>query len=200
MVSLSNEKKVKYIGQFFLLLIALIILFASIVLTGLELLAKNKKIDDLRKIPIEYVKKIDNGEKICKIYKVPNSNVGPEDKKYILKEIRDNLWVNLSKDAKTKSEIHLLIADKKILEAFQLIKNKKDEKTIMKIINESIFNLKEAKRILAEVEESPETLNINKKIIEAGLAYEDIVKFLNYKSEKMEIIVDDLEKWNKGNN
>lgn len=197
MVSLSNEKILKYLGRFFLLSSALIILFGSLVLTGLEVMAKNERFDDLRKMPIEYVKEMDNGEKVCKVYKVPDSRVGPEDKRYVVKKIRDGLWINLSKDGKDKSEIHLLIADKKMFETVQLIKAEKDEGLILKTLTESIANLKEAKKTLCNNKEATEA---NKKISEAGLAYEDIVKFLNYKSEKMEKIIDDLENWNKENN
>lgn len=201
MVSLSNEKILKYLGRFFLLSIAFLILFGSLVLTGLKVIAKNERIEDLRKIPIEYTKELENGEKICKVYKVPDSRIGPEDKRYMVKKIRDNLWVNLSKTAKDKSEIHLLIADKKMFETVQLIKSEKDENLILKTLNESIINLKEAKRVLCnDDKEATETLRANKNINDAGLAYEDIVKFLNYKSEKMEKIIDDLENWNKENN
>ncbi len=201
MISLSNEKFLKYLGRFFLLLMAFLILFGSLILSGLEVLAKNDKFDDLRKIPIEYVKEMDNGEKICKVYNVPDSRVGPRDKKYLIKKIRDNLWINLSKNNKTKSEIHLLIADKKMFETVQLIKAGKDENLILKTLNDSVDNLKEAKETLCkEDKEATETFAVNKRINEAGLAYEDIVKFLNYKSEKVEKIIDDLENWNKENN
>lgn len=201
MISLPKEKTMKYIGRFFLLIIALVILFGSLILTGLEVMAKNESIEDLRKMPIEYEKEMENGEKVCKVYKVPDSRVGPEDKRYIIKKIRDGLWINLSKTSKTRSEIHLLIADKKMFETVQLIKGDKDEDLILKTLNESIVNLKEAKKTLCnDDKEATKTLTINKKIDEAGLAYKDIVKFLNYKSEKMEKTLNDLDNWNKENN
>lgn len=200
MISLPQEKALKYFGRFFVLIIGLVILFGSLVITGLEVMAKDRDIDALRKVPIEYIKKTENGESILKIYKVPESRIGPESKKYMLKKMRDKLWVDLSQTPRDKSEVCLLIADKKIFETVELIKNKKDEFLISENLEEAFFHLKESKKMLAqEDKKNIEIKKINEKINEAGLAYEDIVKSFEYKDNKINKIIDEIENWNKEN-
>lgn len=201
MFSLSKEKILKYFGRFFLLITGLVVLFGSLVLTGLEIMANDKKTDNLRSIPIEYIKEMENGEKILKVYRVPESKIGPEDTEYFIKKMRDNLWVDLSKTAKDKSEVCLLIADKRIFETVELFKNKKNEDLIVKTLDEAVFHLKESKKMLLEEnKEDIEISKINEQIDRAGLAYEDIVKSFNYKNEKINKILNDLENWNQKNN
>lgn len=200
MISLPKEKVLKYFGRCFFLLTGLMVLFGSLVLTGLEIMANDKNNDDLRNVPIEYIKEMPNGEKIKKIYKFPDSNVGPEDNKYLLKKMRDKLWVDLSKTAKGKSEVCLLIADKRMFETVELIKNNKDENLITKTMDEAIWHLKESKKILLEEDNKDlEIIKVDQQINQTGLAYEDIVKSLNYKNEKINKIVNDLEIWNQKN-
>jgi hypothetical protein len=200
MISLLKEKNWKYFARFFLILISLVILFWSLILTGLENMRDDKKTNNLRVFPIEYIKEMDNGEKILKVYKVPESKVGPENIKYPIKKFRDKLWINLSQTIKDKSEVYLLMADKRIFEAVELVKNKRNEDLIAKTIDEAFCNLKEAKKILIEEDkENIETIKINQQINQAGLAYEDIVKSLNCKNEKLNKIIDDIENWNQKN-
>lgn len=200
MISLTKEKALKYFGRFFMILTGIAVLFGSLVITGLDIMASDKKNDSLRSIPIEYVKEMPNGEKITKVYKVPESMIGPEDERYLIKKMRDKLWVDLSKTDKDKSEVCLLIADKRMFETIELIKNEKNEDLILNTLDETVFHLKESKKMLSkENKEDIEITKINQKINEAGLAYEDIVKSLNYKSEKINKIIDDLKNWNQKN-
>lgn len=200
MISLSKEKALKYFGRFSVLIISLAILFGSLVITGLDVVAKDREIDDLRKVPIEYVKKMKNGEEILRTYKVPESTVGPGSKQYLIKKMRDKLWVDLSQNPKDKSEVCLLIADKKIFETVELIKNKKNENLISKTLDEAFFHLKESKLMLAEENKKDiEIIKIDQKINEAGLAYEDIVKSFDYNDEKVNKIINEIENWNQKN-
>ena len=200
MLSLSKEKILKYFGRFFFLVTGFLVLFGSLVLTGLKIMANEKKENNLRGIPIEYIDEKD-GEKIKKIYKVPESKVGPEDIKYPIKKIRDNLWIELSQIPKDKSEVCLLIADKRLFETVELIKKGEKEDLIIKTLNESIFHLKEAKKILSEENKKDiEISKVNQQIDQAGLAYEDIVKSFNYKNEEINKTINELKEWNQKNN
>jgi len=200
MFSLPKEKLLKYSGRFFLLLTGLAVLFGSLVLTGLQIMANDKKTNNLRSIPIEYTVEMSNGEKIEKIYKVPESRIGPENSEYFIKKMRDKLWVDLSKTPKDKAEVCLLIADKRMFETVELIKNSKDEDLILKTLDETIFHLKESKKMLSEEDKKDiEISKIDQEINRAGLAYKDIVKSFNYKNEKIEKIINDLEIWNQKN-
>ena len=64
MISLPKKKALKFFGRFFMVVAGLGVLFGSLVLSGLEILANDKKPDDLRTMPIDYVEEMDNGEKI----------------------------------------------------------------------------------------------------------------------------------------
>ena len=198
MFSLSKNNFLKFFGQFLLVLTGLMVLFGSLVITGLKVLANDKNHNSLRNFPIEYVELLDNGEKIVRIYKVPQSMVGPKDIKYPIKKLRDKLWIDLSQNPKDKAEVCLLIADKRMFEAVDLISKGEKEKIILKTLNESIKMLKEAeKTLLKENKEDIEISKIKTQIQWAGLAYEDIVKSLNYKNIKTAEIIKDLESWNQ---
>jgi len=200
MISWPKEKNIKLGGQLFLLILSLVILFWSLVSAGFEKMINDMRSNKLENIPIEYVKEIGNGERILKIYKVPESNIEPGDLRYSLKKFRDKLWILLSRTPKEKAEVYLLMADKRMFETINLIKNGKNDDLILKTLNDSIYNLKEAKRNLFEDNlKDVEFFKIDQQINQAGLAYEDIVKSVNYKNEKVNRIINDLENWNQKN-
>ncbi|MDD3003047.1 MAG: DUF5667 domain-containing protein [Candidatus Shapirobacteria bacterium] len=200
MISRPKEKTIKWCGRFFLLIISLMILFWSLVSAGFEKMMSDMRSNRLRNIPIEYVKEIGNGEKILKIYKVPESNIEPGDIRYSLKKFRDELWILLSRTPKEKAEVYLLMADKRMFEVVNLIKDKKSDDLILKTLDDSICNLEEAKKNLFEKNQKDvEFFKTNQQIDQAGLAYEDIVKSFNYKNEKVDKIINELENWNQKN-
>jgi len=200
MISRPKEKILKWLGYFFLVITSLMILFWSLVAAGFEKLKDDIKTNSLRNVPIEYVKEIDNGEKILKTYKVPESHVEPGDVRYPLKKFRDELWILLSRTQKEKAEVHLLMADKRMFETIELIKNQRSEELILKTLDNSIYNLMEAKKNLFEENKRDiDFFKIDQQINKAGLAYEDIVKSFNYKNEKINKTVNELEKWNQKN-
>jgi len=200
MISWPKEKKIKLGGQLFLLILSLVILFWSLVSAGFERMIDDMRSNKLRNIPIEYVKEIGNGERILKIYKVPESNIEPGDLRYSLKKFRDKLWILLSRTPKEKAEVYLLMADKRMFETINLIKDEKKDDLILKTLDDSIYNLKEAKINLFEDNlKDVEFFKIDQQINQAGLAYEDIVKSVNYKNEKVNRIINDLENWNQKN-
>jgi hypothetical protein len=200
MISWPKEKFIEWFGQFFLIVISLIILFWSLVSAGFEKMMSDMRSNNLRNIPIEYVKEIETGEKILKTYKVPESNIEPGDIRYSLKKFRDELWILLSRTPKEKAEVYLLMADKRMFETVELIDNKKSEQLISETLYNSIYNLMEAKKYLFEENKKDiDFFRIDLQIDQAGLAYEDIVKSFNYKSEKIDKIINELEYWNQKN-
>ena len=200
MISLPKEKTLKWLGRFFLIIISSLILFWSLVSAGFEKMMSDMRSNNLRNIPIEYIKEIGNGEKILKTYKVPESNIEPGDIRYSLKKFRDELWILLSRTPKEKAEVYLLMADKRMFETVELIDNKKSEQLISETLYNSIYNLMEAKKYLFEENKKDiDFFRIDLQIDQAGLAYEDIVKSFNYKSEKIDKIINELEYWNQKN-
>lgn len=200
MISRLKEKTLKWFGHFFLLMTGLVILFWSLVTTGFEKLKDDIRNNNLRNVPIEYIKEVDNGEKILKTYKVPESNIEPGDVKYPLKKFRDQLWISLGQTPKEKAEIYLLIADKRMYETVNLVKNQKGDVLVLATLGDLIYDLKEAKKnLLEENRKDVEFLKTEQQIRQAGLAYEDIVKSFNYKNEEVEKIINELENWNQKN-
>lgn len=200
MISKTKEKIAKRLGYGVLLLLGIIILFWSLVTAGWDNMVMDMKANRLRTIPIEYVKEIGNGEKILKNYKVPESRVEPGNIGYILKKFRDQLWIRLSRTPKTRAEVYLLVADKRMYETVNLIKNQKSEDLILETLNDSVYNLKEAKKTLStEDQKDIEVAKVDQQINEAGLAYEDIVKSFNYKDDKINNVINDLKNWNQKN-
>ncbi|MFA6463043.1 MAG: DUF5667 domain-containing protein, partial [Candidatus Shapirobacteria bacterium] len=138
--------------------------------------------------------------KILKTYQVPESNIEPGDIRYSLKKFRDELWILLSRTPKEKAEVYLLMADKRMFETVELIDNKKSEQLISETLYNSIYSLMEAKKYLFEENKRDiDFFRIELQIDQAGLAYEDIVKSFNYKSEKINKIINELEYWNQKN-
>ena len=149
MISWPKEKNIRWWGQLLLLLLSLVILFWSLVSAGFEKMINDMRSNRLRNIPIEYVKEIGNGERILKIYKVPESNIEPGDLRYSLKKFRDKLWILLSRTPKEKAEVYLLMADKRMFETINLIRNGKSDDLVLKTFDDSIYNLREAKKSLS---------------------------------------------------
>ena len=200
MLSLPKEKIIKWLGRFFLILISLTILFWSLVSAGYEKLKSDIRNNVLRNVPIEYVKEFSDGAKIKMVYKVPESNLEPGDMGYLLKKFRDHLWILLSRTPKEKAEVYLLMAEKRMFETTELIKNGKNNDLITKTLDDSIYNLMEAKKnLFEENKKDPDFSRIEMQINQAGLAYEDIVKSFSYKNEKINKIINDLENWNEKN-
>lgn len=200
MVSRSKEKTLRWFGHFFLFVAGLMILFWSLVAAGFDKLKDDIGDNNLRNVPVEYVKEIGDGEKILKTYKVPESNIEPGDIEYPLKKFRDQLWISLSQTPKEKADVYLLIADKRMFETVNLIKNKKSDVLILATLNDSIYDLKEAKKsLLDETTKDVEFLKTEQQIRQAGLAYEDIVKSFSYKNEEVDKIINELENWNQKN-
>ena len=102
------------------------ILYTSFVMASLDRVIDDETFDRLRKIEINFVNP--KGENQC--YKLPESNVLPNNFFYPIKELRDNLWVSLSKDSINKLKVLLLIRDKKIEEVLLLQENKSDKSVI----------------------------------------------------------------------
>lgn len=192
--------KLRGFGYFCMLILGLGILVVSLVLAGFDKLKSDIRTNSLRNFPIQYVKEIGDGQKISKTYNTPESNILPGDWRYFLKKFRDEVWVVLSKTPREKAEVYLLMADKRMYETMQLIKNQSNNDLIVKTLDDSVYNLKKAKESLFEDNKKDiEFFKTDLKINQAGLAYEDILKSINYRNEEINKTINELEKWNQKN-
>lgn len=111
-------------------LVALVILYTSFAMASLDRVIDDETFGRLRKIDINFINS--KGEEYC--YKLPESNVLPNNIFYPIKEIRDGLWVSLSKDEISRLRVLLLIRDKKIEEILLLQKNGANQNIIKRQI------------------------------------------------------------------
>jgi len=182
----------------FTLVLAFSILAISLTMASLETAAKNNDDNNLRVNPITFDYLNEKGEVKQNIYKTPESSVAANSLIYPIKNIRDDLWIKMSTDGKKKTEIYLLIADKKIKEANDLYNSKSDEKFIVKTANEALNNLKEAKSNLKDVQlDKTEIDKINQQLMESGKAYERIIKSWKMENEKISKTIVELESINE---
>lgn len=154
-------------------LVAVLILYVSFVMASLDKVVNDEMFDRLRKIEVNYVNF--KGEEHC--YKLPESNILPNNLLYPIKELRDNLWVYFSKDTINKIRVLLLIRDKKIEEVLLLQNNGADEKIIkkqIKKIEEMSDRLNNEFGILDK--RRPEGVEVQKQIETAGEFYNFIYK------------------------
>lgn len=182
----------------FTLVLAFSILAISLTMASLETAAKNDDNNNLRVNPITFDYLNEKGEIKQNIYKTPESSVAANSLIYPIKNIRDDLWIKMSTDGKKKTEIYLLIADKKIKEANDLYNSKSNEKFIVKTANEALKNLKQAKSNLKDVQlDKTELDKINQQLMESGRAYERIIKSWKMENEKIDKTIVELESINE---
>lgn len=178
--------------------LAFSILAISLTMASLETAAKNNDDNNLRVNPIAFDYLNEKGEIKQNIYKTPESSVAANSLIYPIKNIRDNLWIKMSSNGEKKTEVYLLIADKKIKEANDLYNSNSDEKFIVKTANEAVNNLKEARSNLKDVQlDKIEIDKINHRLMESEKAYEQIIKSWNLENEKINKTIVELESINE---
>jgi len=180
------------------LVLAFSILAISLTMASLETAAKNNDDNNLRVNPIAFDYLNEKGEIKQNIYKTPESSVAANSLIYPIKNIRDNLWIKMSSNGEKKTEVYLLIADKKIKEANDLYNDNSDQKFIAETANEALNNLKEAKSNLKDVQlDKIEIDKINSRLMESGKAYEQIIKSWKLENEKINKTITELESINE---
>lgn len=161
---------------------AMVILYVSFVMASLDRVIDDETFDRLRKIQISYT----NAKNENQCYKLPESNVLPNNFFYPIKELRDSLWIYFSKNDINKLKILLLIRDKKIEEILLLQESKSDKKVIEKQIEkiEKMSDKLDNEFVILD-KRRPESSEVQKRIGIANEFYKFIYeKFLN--KEKIE--------------
>jgi hypothetical protein len=184
----------KWLFKLILILLAIVILYISLTMAGLELISQEDKSNSLRKLPISFEWKNDKGEIQINCYKLPETSTLPNNPFYFLKNIRDELWIRFSKSPLDKARITLLIADKKMEEAINLEKRNKDKNLIDKTVKDAVEKLKSAGKITETLNQKDiEVDKINTRISEAKLAYKYIIESLELDNEKNNFLIKNIE-------
>lgn len=143
------------------------ILLVSVSRATLEIMTKDEREGRLRIEPVIVQDKT--------IYKLPQTNMLPDNMLYSLKELRDWLWQKFSFGGEKEVKTMLILADKRIAEARALAKIGKQNLALeagMKAVNK----LKYANRLAHELKGQP---TAQKQLIiqvrDATLAYREII-------------------------
>lgn len=149
------------------------VLMVSMSRASLETMAKDEREGVLRVEPV-----IVQGKTI---YKLPQTNMLPDNVFYGIKEMRDWLWREFSVGNEKEAKIMLILADKRIAEARSLA-NKGKYKIAIETGIRAVDKLKYARGLVGEMENqdtSQEQLLV--QIREAASAYDEIIKEIGQK-------------------
>ena len=184
----------KWCWKLAILSLSIIILYFSFIRAGLERLKENKNYDILRNVPIYFQSKNYLGELESHCYKLPETRTLPDSPWYLVKNIRDELWVDLTKNPLEKANILLLIGDKKMEEAIMLDK-KGRENLANETAKESILKLEKSKKIIKSLDQNDiEVMKMNIKIDQATRAYKYLIDFLQLENEVEDLFINNVEK------
>ena len=149
----------------------------SISRATLEMMVKNEKEDKLRTEEVIIDNKV--------IYKLPQSWLLPDNKSYIIKEIRDWTWQKFSFGEENKIQIALILADKKITESIALIK--KEEYDLALITStKAVEKLKYAGKLMEKMENNNVVpVQINNQIKKSMEVYLKIIEEMG-KNDKID--------------
>lgn len=183
------------------LFLGIVILVISVARAGLEIMAIEGSDEGLRNDPIKFEIIDDIGNKQEHFYKLPEPGLLPTNPFYGFKKIRDFLWIKFSAGGIKKAKVQLLIADKRMAEAKEILEDNRG-KTGLDASQEAFNTLKLAERSISEInEETDESKQISSQIFKAGFAYRAILKDSENSFEididKYNQLIKELDEWNQ---
>ena len=151
------------------LVLGFLVLYISIARGSLDLMIKDEKENELRKVLVS--------SEIS--YKLPETRTLPSSPFYPLKRLRDYLWVSFTKNQLDKCRVLMLIADKKMSEVILMNQQNVKKQLIVGTTIDAINQLKLAseglkKDQLNKVEKEAILMQIN----QAKYVYKEIIKTL----------------------
>ena len=181
--------------------LGLIILFLSIVRSSLNRTLVAEKENRLRKIPVSLlIKRKDNSMEEC-LYYLPEIRTLPISPWYVIKDIRDRLWVSLCKNGVEKVGLLLLLSDKKITEVSVLFARSYAKKAL-ETAELGVDKLKYTAEIWGEMDDKEiGKKELGRRIYKAGLVYKEVLLrvsgAVDIDQEKYLNIMKDLDRWNE---
>lgn len=150
-------------------------------MASLDRVIDDERFDRLRKIEVAYVDF--SGQNGC--YKLPESQVLPNNIFYPIKNLRDNLWVYFCRDEISKLRLQLLMRDKKITEVLLLEENGDEVKA-----TEQLEKIKQMSDALTSdsnnIDNGRPELREIKKRIEVSNEFYKFIENKFYNNEKVE--------------
>jgi len=153
---------------------ATVILLISMSRASLEAMNRDEREGRLRVEPVF----IDN--KIA--YKLPQTNMLPDNIFYSFKEIRDWLWFKFSVGKEKEAKLMFILADKRISEA-KTLAEKGNYEAALETGMKAVDKLKYANELVVEMRnQDTAQKHISIQIRDASLAYSEIIKEIGQKS------------------
>lgn len=166
------------------LILGFLVLYISLARGSLDLMIKDEKENELRKIPI-------NSEIS---YKFPETRTLPTNPFYSLKKIRDQLWISFTKNQLDKCRVMMLIADKKMSEVMIMNQQNVEKQVIVGTTIEAINQLKLASEGLKKSQlNETEKETILTQINQAKYVYKEIIKTLKISQEEQKFLYSKVE-------
>ncbi|MFA5025126.1 MAG: DUF5667 domain-containing protein [Candidatus Shapirobacteria bacterium] len=158
------------------------ILMVSVSRATLEVMVRDENEGRLRVVPVIVQDKI--------IYKLPQTNMLPNNIFYGIKESRDWLWLKFSPSDEKKAKILLILADKRIAEALALAKRGKHD-LALKTGAEAINKLKYANGLINNITLQPiAQKQLTVQVWDTTMAYSGIIREIGQQ------IIGDKQKYN----
>lgn len=176
------------------LVLAFLVLYISLARGSLDLMIKDEKENELRKVPIK--SEIINKDGAITIidYKFPETRTLPTNPFYSIKKVRDYLWISFTKNPADKYRVIMLVADKKMSEVVLMNQQGAEKQIIVGTTIEAVNQLKLAneglkKSQLSETEKEKLLVQIN----QAKYVYKEIIKTLKINEEEKKFLDSRLE-------
>jgi len=187
-----------FIFRFFLIISFLVFTFVLCLISFTRAsfidITNNNNMDLARTIPFSVTYLKPDGQSMIYIYKVPGSKVKVNNPLYILKRIRDYYWLVFSKGYLAKAQMSLFLADKKFSESTQFLKTNQLKYTIVSV-KQAFDKLQYAQYLFGKTD-LPKDHELQQKIIQAGLVYEEVLKSFCSNNSQLNQLINQIENWN----
>jgi len=192
-----QSQLLKGLGLAAAILLGVVILVVSWVRAGLVILAIESRDEEIRVLPIRFAVDRGEGEIEWYAYKIPEAGMLPGNMLYGVKEVRNDLWLAMSRSPEEKKRLLLLMADKKIAEANSLIKSGKN-KLALKAGRKALDKLKYSKQVAEATEKNN---GLEERIFQAGYAYKMVLGAMKFekgeRNDEYNKLIDELDRWNE---
>jgi len=180
--------------------LGLLLVFVSLARASYEIWAKEIEQNSVKNRNTEFLITFDDGMTQPATYNFPEVGMLPSSPFYGFKKIRDWIWIKIASGDK-KASIVLLLADKKMTEANDLISSGQNLLAI-EAGNEAIDNLEYANKILDDTASTTDKkIQLKKQIFLAGYAYKEILSKLtntfDLDQQKYNDLINKLDIWNE---
>jgi hypothetical protein len=165
---------VRKIYTLVVLVLGIVIIFVSFVRASLEINTQEDNEGKLRGDILEVEIEKSNGERIIEVYRIPQVRMLSTNIFYSIKEIRDYLWLQFSRDKFEKVKMAMFLADKKLAESV-VLNNKGQKAKALKSGEKAVDKLEYAWTMLGG-ERDNRSIDLRNKVRRAVIIYDQVIR------------------------